>query len=160
MYVPRCVTWARHRINEIGGVQSVDESHRALQKDATTGVDLCEGKHGHGQVEPFRPHVIHKHGRLDDTIWLSGRLADHEGRYNILHYGRNRCHRVTRSVMAREIYDLILGFDFAHAMQHPLCEVTGRNAPIEAYLDAKTVLDVIGKDGRRRSDVCKYIWTL
>lgn len=43
---------------------------------------------------------------------------------------------------------LVLGFDFAHTMQHLVDEVTGQKPPLEAYVDYKTRFGVITMDGK------------
>lgn len=62
-------------------------------------------------------------------------LADDTGRTNISQYGSKGCRHRTRSVMGSEIHAAVLGFDFAHTVEHMLDEVTSRSAPIEVYCD-------------------------
>lgn len=75
-------------------------------------------------------------------------IVDDNHRANIVHYGSSRCRRVTRSVMASELHSLTMGFDNAYVVQHLLMEITGRLLEIEAYIDSKTVFDVVAKQGR------------
>lgn len=85
---------------------------------------------------------------LKSQLWLVVFLMDHAGNANILHYGSNRCRRVTRSIMASEIHALVLGFSFSFIVESLLEDVTGRRAPIEANVDSTTVCNVFTKDGR------------
>lgn len=62
-------------------------------------------------------------------------LMDHTWNAKMQHHGSNRCRRVTRSVMASEMHALVLGFDFAFIMKSLVEDVTGRRAPMEAYVD-------------------------
>lgn len=84
-------------------------------------------------------------------------LADHDGRSNILHYGRNRCRHATRSVMASDLQSLVFSFNFSHDMTHLLRELKGHIAPIESYMDSKAYFDVIPRMERRRCDVSRSI---
>lgn len=70
------------------------------------------------------------------------------GRANIAKYDSKRCRHVTRSVFASEIHAFVLGFDFEYILQLLLQEIPGRGMKLEAYVDWKTVFDVIAKDER------------
>lgn len=65
----------------------------------------------------------------------------------MIHHGSKRCKRVTRSVMSSELHALILGFDYAFIIRNLLEEILGRKVRLDAYVDIKTVFDVISKDG-------------
>jgi uncharacterized protein YacL len=45
---------------------------------------------------------------------------------NIVHWSSTKCKRVTRSVLASEIYGLVAGFDLGHALSTTLQKVTMR----------------------------------
>lgn len=77
-------------------------------------------------------------------------LMDHSRRANVLNYGSNWCQRVTGSLMASEIQALVLGSDFAFSIYHIQKDVTGRIAPIEEYVDSRTVFDVSDVEHRAR----------
>lgn len=51
-------------------------------------------------------------------------LVDKSNTANIIHYGSMRCNRVTRSVLAAELYALIYGFANAFIVQSALEEGT------------------------------------
>lgn len=74
-------------------------------------------------------------------------LVDNRGHANIVHYASQRCKRVTRSVMASELHALVAGFDAAFWLCDLVNQILGRDIPIEAYVDSKTVFDVVAKDG-------------
>lgn len=75
-------------------------------------------------------------------------MVDGTGRANIIHFASNRCRRVTRSVMASEIHALVIGFDNAFALNHLAQEVLNRKIILDAYVDSRTLFDVIARDGR------------
>ncbi len=72
-------------------------------------------------------------------------LVDKFNNCNILHYGSNRCKRVTRSVMAAEIHALIYGFDSAYITKSMMEEILNREIDIEAYVDSRTTFNVIAR---------------
>lgn len=77
-------------------------------------------------------------------------MADDAVNCNIVHYGSSHFHRVTRSVMASEVHALLLGFDNAFPIHEILSHILARDLPIEAFVDSKTVFDLIAKDGKTR----------
>lgn len=77
-------------------------------------------------------------------------ISDKERHTNLIHYGTYRCKLVTRSMMAAEVNALILGFDQASVMRDLLREFLGRRVDIPAYVDNRTLFDIIAN---RRHDV-------
>lgn len=61
------------------------------------------------------------------------------------HHASNRCRRVNRFVMASELFCLVLGFDFAHTIEHLLHEFIDGMAAIETYDDSTAMLGFIPK---------------
>jgi hypothetical protein len=74
-------------------------------------------------------------------------IVDDANNANIVHFGSSKCKRVTRSVMAAELHGLVLGFDNAFVVRQMVSEISGREIPIDAYIDSKTVFDTITKLG-------------
>lgn len=74
-------------------------------------------------------------------------LVDHIGTANILHYGSQRCKRVTRSMMAPELHALSYGFDNAFVANTMVEELFRQNVPLHGFLDFRTVLNTITKRG-------------
>lgn len=73
-------------------------------------------------------------------------MADRNETANLIHFGSSRCRRVTRSILAAEKHDLVLGFDQAFVMWDTFCKIQGRPVKLEAYVDSRLVSDVIAKD--------------
>jgi hypothetical protein len=61
-------------------------------------------------------------------------LVDDGGNANIVHYGSQRCKRVTRSVMAAEFHALSYGFDQAFVTRHLAEEVFATRIPLDGYM--------------------------
>lgn len=66
----------------------------------------------------------------------------------MIRFASIRFQRVTISVLAREIHALVLGLDATFPIHNFIGEITGHKHGIEAYVDSKTVFDVISKKGR------------
>lgn len=50
-------------------------------------------------------------------------------------------------MLAAEVHALVLAFDMAYVIQDMLHEILGRKIEIDAYVDSKTLFDVVAKDG-------------
>lgn len=77
-------------------------------------------------------------------------MVDHHEKANEVHYASCRFRRVSRSVMAAEIYAVVTGYDFAFVIADMLHEIIGRTPVIQALVERRTLLDVVAKDGNRR----------
>lgn len=81
------------------------------------------------------------------------------GSANILHFGSTRCKRIARSVMAAELLALVHGFDHAFLVKHCMSEILGREIPLDAFIDSRTVFNTVAKtaptlEKRLLIDVC------
>lgn len=74
-------------------------------------------------------------------------LVDGQGKANIVHYGPNRFKRISRKVMAAEVHGLVLSFDYAYILRDLVSEIIGGKVTIEAFVDSKTLFNVVAKDG-------------
>lgn len=72
-------------------------------------------------------------------------LVDENNNGNIIHYGSTKCRRVVRSVLAPELHALIYGFDQAYLAQHILQTVLSREIAVDAYVDSRTVFNIVAK---------------
>jgi hypothetical protein len=70
-------------------------------------------------------------------------LAEDQNRANIVHYGSQRCTRVTRSVMAAELHGLIVRYDNAIFVSEMVSLILGRHVDIVVMLDSNTVFDTV-----------------
>lgn len=74
-------------------------------------------------------------------------LVDGKGTAKRVHYASRRCRRVTRSIMAAVLHARSEGFDATYVVKDMIEEVPGRHVPIYAYIDSKTVFEVVPKQG-------------
>jgi hypothetical protein len=61
--------------------------------------------------------LVNKHTDVDNTFLIRG---------NVIHYSSTKCKRVTRSVLASEIYGIVNGFDIGIAIATTLRMITER----------------------------------
>lgn len=62
-------------------------------------------------------------------------IVDEVWQCNVLNYGRNRCKRVARSVMAAETMALVLVFDYAFFLHTLTVELMERELTLEEIID-------------------------
>lgn len=74
-------------------------------------------------------------------------MVDKDDRVNIAHYASNRLKRVELSVMAAEVYALFVRFEFTYEISHILEDTLSRTIDLEAYVDSRTLFNVIFKEG-------------
>lgn len=141
-------------------VQNIPKSDRSPSKDEESGNQLCADKE-----EQAADNIINRligcqrQGRKSQLRFVI-LLEDKDGRAKSVHYGSGRCKRVMKSVMESEIHSLITGFDNASEVKQMLKEITGILAPIEAYIDSRTVFDVVEKRDEIRKSACKQTYDL
>lgn len=74
-------------------------------------------------------------------------LADSKGNANIIHWSSIKCKRVTRSVLASELYALVHGFDIGAALKATIELALGKQIPLILCTDSKSVYDCLIKLG-------------
>ncbi len=74
-------------------------------------------------------------------------LADTKRRANILHWSSIKCKRVTRSVLASELYAMAHGFDIGASIKSTIERTLGINLPLVLCTDSKSLYDCLVKLG-------------
>ncbi|KAI0993306.1 hypothetical protein K3495_g14878, partial [Podosphaera aphanis] len=78
-------------------------------------------------------------------------LTDRYNNANIIHWQSVKCRRVTRSVLASELYALSLGFDISTTIKSTLdqicCNSVKRKIPLTLCVDSKSLYDCLVKLG-------------
>jgi hypothetical protein len=77
-------------------------------------------------------------------------LADGTGRANIIHWSSIKCKRVTRSVLASELYGMAHGFDMGASVKSTVNRVLERDLPLVVYTDSKSLYECLVKLGTTR----------
>jgi len=74
-------------------------------------------------------------------------LADASNKANIVHWSSVKCKRVTRSVLAPELYGMAHGFDIGAAIKSTLDKVLQVNLPLVLCTDSKSLYDCLVRLG-------------
>ena len=74
-------------------------------------------------------------------------LADASNRANILHWSSIKCKRVTRSVLASELYGLVHGFDIGVAVKTTIDLIMQMELPLVLCTDSKSLYDCLVRLG-------------
>ena len=74
-------------------------------------------------------------------------IADANGRANILHWSSTKCKRVTRSVLASELYGMAHGFDIGASVKSTIDRALRVNLPLVLCTDSKSLYECLVKLG-------------
>ena len=74
-------------------------------------------------------------------------LADKDDNANILHWSSIKYKRVTRSVLASELYAITYGFDISAYLKSIIERILGFPVPLTVCTDSKSVYDYLVKLG-------------
>jgi hypothetical protein len=74
-------------------------------------------------------------------------LADASGNANILHWSSIKCKRVTRSVLASELYAMVHGFDIGASIKATIEKILNIDLPLVLCTDSKSLYDCLVKLG-------------
>lgn len=70
-------------------------------------------------------------------------LADKFNKANVLHYTSVKSKRVTRSVLAAELFAAVAAFDYSSTLRGTINEVFGRIIPLVLFTDSKSLYDCL-----------------
>lgn len=68
-------------------------------------------------------------------------LMDKHNRANIINYSSIKSKRVTRSVLAAELYAIVHGFDYGYVLRHTIGKIIGTDVKLKLYTDSKCLFD-------------------
>ena len=70
-------------------------------------------------------------------------LMDKHGRANVLHYGSLKSKRITRSVLAAELFAMVHGFDVSSTIRLAFNAMLDRVIPLHVYTDSRSLYDCL-----------------
>ena len=74
-------------------------------------------------------------------------LADASGKANIIHWSSTKCKRVTRSVLAAELYRIAHSFNIAAAVKSTIDKMLSITIPLILCTDSKSLFDCLVRLG-------------
>jgi len=77
-------------------------------------------------------------------------LADSSGRANTIHWSSTKCKRVTRSVLASELYGMAHGFDMGGSVKSTIDKALEIEVPLVVCTDSKSLYECLVKLGTTR----------
>jgi hypothetical protein len=77
-------------------------------------------------------------------------LADGSGRANTIHWSSTKCKRVTRSVLASELYGMAHGFDIGGLVKSTIDKALEIEVLLVVYTDSKSLYKCLVKLGTTR----------
>ena len=77
-------------------------------------------------------------------------LADRTGRANIIHWSSTKCKRVTRSVLASELYGIAYGFNMGASVKSIINRALEMELPLVVCTDSKLLYECLVKLGTTR----------
>lgn len=77
-------------------------------------------------------------------------LADKVSRANIIHWSSTKCKRITRSVLAAELYAMVHGFDSGATIKSTLEKILGIRITFIIFTDSKSLYECLVKLGTIR----------
>ena len=70
-------------------------------------------------------------------------LTDTTNQANIIHWSSVKCKRITRSVLASELYGMAHGFDISTAIKSTIDRILQINIPLTLCTDSKLLYDYL-----------------
>jgi hypothetical protein len=74
-------------------------------------------------------------------------LADSSKRANTIHWSSIKCKRVTRSVLASELYSMAYGFNIGGSVKSTINKALEIKVPLVVYIDSKSLYKCLVKLG-------------
>lgn len=152
-YVSTCtrpdITCAINQLSQIKATEATEEDFKKLdnifKKAKNENLKL---KYGNVDLQSAEIHVFTdasfaNNKDLSSQLGYVILIVDETGNCSILSWSSTKCKRVTRSVLAAELYALAHGFDAGFAMCNTMRALLGRKVPIRVFTDSRTLFDSV-----------------
>ncbi len=84
---------------------------------------------------------------LSSQIGFIIMLADRNNQANVIHWSSIKCKRITRSVLAAELYAMVHSFNKGIVIKTTIKKILSRSIPLTVYTDLKSLYDCLVKLG-------------
>ena len=116
-------------------------------ENAARGLSFVELDKSTLQLLTFTDASFANNKDLSSQIGYVVVLADAEGKANILHWSSIKCKRVTRSVLASELYAMAHSFDIGASVKSTIEKIMDINLPLVLCTDSKSLYDCLVRLG-------------
>ena len=148
---PFSILTAKPTVTVIDKDEKCEGDHRCLswQKEAK-GLTFVKTDVKTLRIIAFTDSSFANNKDLSSQIGYVIVLADAQNNANIIHWQSIKCRRVTRSVLASELYALSLGFDVAATIKSTLDQMffsTAQAIPFTVCIDSRSLYECLVKLG-------------
>lgn len=134
-YLNKCLAWQKN--NQTRGLRFVKLAPEGLKLVIFVDAAFANNKDLSSQIGYVI--LLANESRMDDTtIAITG---------NIIHWSSTKCKRVTRSVLASELYAMVAGFDMGAALQSTVSGIIQKKIPLILCTDSYSLYDCLIKLG-------------
>ncbi|KAI0995299.1 hypothetical protein K3495_g12883 [Podosphaera aphanis] len=116
-------------------------------KNASRGLKFVELDLESLQLIIFTDSSFANNNDLSSQIGFVMVLADKNNKANIIHWSSTKCKRITRSVLATELYGMANGFDIGASIKSTFDEILEDQIPLVLCTDSKSLYDCLVKLG-------------
>jgi hypothetical protein len=99
------------------------------------------------RVAVFTDSSFANNSDMTSQIGYVAVIVDKNNQANIVHWASVKCRRVTRSVLASELYAMSLGFDNAAVIKSTVQQILNRPIDLTIYIDSKSLYDCLVRLG-------------
>ena len=130
--------------------KEVKDLNKALQWQKTTkrGLSFVKLDMSNTKIVVFTDSSFANNHDLSSQIGYVVTMVDGNGNANVIHWSSVKCRRITRSVLASELFALALGFDAGAVIKSATDKFLGSNPiPLAVAVDSRSLYDCLVKLG-------------
>ena len=123
--------------------EGIEQIHTCVQGTASKGLEFVPLDLNTVHVCTFIDASFARNPDYSSQLGYIICLADASGACNIVHYASKKCKRVTRSVLAAELYAMVLGYDYSYVIHKCLCHILARKVSLKLLTDSRCLFDAL-----------------
>jgi hypothetical protein len=137
---------AQHKTPSATDIKSLNKRIQWQLENASRGLRFVKLQ-GKLKLLVFTDASFANNNDLSSQIGYVIVLADQQAHANILHWSSTKCKRVTRSVLASELYAMAHSFDIGASIKDTLEQILQINLPLVLCTDSKSLYDCLVRLG-------------